>query len=294
MIEVPGARLYAEKTGSGPALVLVPGGGGDAAMYDAVVPLLAKRYTVITFDRRGNSRSPLDSPEAAIGIPRQADDVVAILDHFGIDRSFIFGSSAGALIAVEVIARHATRLLGAVVHEPPMVTVLPEGADSPEARALAELSDIARLEGPLRGFAAFAFLTMPDPPRLLASSGGRAVAAAAFGGLRALGVAVSRVSGRPPGSMVRMTGNTALLMRRELPEFLEYVPDLAALEHARVRYRFATGVDSVGRPYYRPGRYLAERLGVPCEDFPGGHVSYQSHPEEFAGRLAEILDWMAA
>ena len=80
-VTVPGARLYTERAGDGPPLLLISGGGGDAGMYEEVVPLLAHRYTVLTYDRRGNSRSRFTDPDAAIGVAAQAGDAIAVLDH---------------------------------------------------------------------------------------------------------------------------------------------------------------------------------------------------------------------
>ncbi|MER6948338.1 alpha/beta hydrolase [Nonomuraea sp. NPDC000554] len=295
MVEVPGARLHTERAGTGPALVLIPGGGGDAAMYEDVVPRLADRFTVITYDRRGNSRSPLASPDASIAVSRQAADVVAILDHYGVERAFVFGNSSGAIIALDVLARHAGRLLGAVVHEPPLVRVLPESPDSPEERAMAELLRMVEQEGVMQAFAGFSAMILPDPPKLFSSRAGRAVTA---GAMRVFtgGAALARgITGRQPGGMTRLVGNTEILLRRELPAFLyEYDPDLAALEAVTAPWCFATGRDSVGRPYHRPAHVLSERLGVPCEEFPGGHVAYQTDPEGFTARLTAILDGFAA
>jgi pimeloyl-ACP methyl ester carboxylesterase len=55
---VPGATLYYEVRGDGPVVLLICGGIYDAAGYAALAERLADRYTVITYDRRGNSRSP--------------------------------------------------------------------------------------------------------------------------------------------------------------------------------------------------------------------------------------------
>lgn len=165
------ARLHTERVGQGPALILIPGGGGDAGMYEDVVPLLAQRFTVITFDRRGNSRSPLADPAAPVDVARQADDVIAILDHYGIDRAYVFGNSGGAVIALDLLARHAGRVLGTVVHEPPLVQLLP--ADSPERRALEDIERLGLEKGPLRASAAFGAMTMPRPPRMFVSPRGR-------------------------------------------------------------------------------------------------------------------------
>ncbi|MEU4743326.1 alpha/beta hydrolase [Actinosynnema sp. NPDC023658] len=287
-VRVAGARLHTEMAGTGPALVLIPGGGGDAEMYAEVVPLLARRFTVITYDRRGNSRSPLDDESAPIAVADQAADVVAVLDHHGIEQAHVFGSSSGAIIALEALSRHGDRLAGAVVHEPPLVQLLP---GSPEQRELDELRRIADTEGPLRGFVAFAAMTMPRPPRLFQIRAGRAALAGVLRVVLASGALSRRLTGRAPGGMHRLLGNADLLFRRELPAFCyDYEPDFAALGSTGVCWWPATGRDSVGRPYHRPAHVLGERLGVPCVEFPGGHTAYQQHSEGFARRLTELLD----
>ena len=286
LITVPGARLYAERAGQGPALVLISGGGGDAGMYEAAVPLLARRYTVLTFDRRGNSRSPLEGSRP-MTMADQAADVVAVLDHHGVERAHVFGNSGGATIALEVLARHGDRLLGAVVHEPPLLGLLPDGL---ERDVLTDLVHISETESPLRAFVAFAAMTMPKAPRLFRSAAGRAVTAAALSTALALG----SVTGRPPGGMARLLGNVDIMFRREVPVLLNYQPDFAALSATDVPWCPATGRDSVGRPYYLPAHILGDRVGVPCVDFPGGHTSYQQDPEAFTSRLTEVLEGFSA
>lgn len=287
------ARLHTERVGRGPALVLIPGGGGDAGVYEDVVPLLAERFTVITFDRRGNSRSPFADPSAPVDVARQADDVIEVLDHYGIDRAHVFGTSSSAIIVLELLARHAQRLLGAVAHEPPLVQLLP--ADSPERLAIEDIERLGREKGPLRAAAAFGAMTMPEPPRMFVSPRGQAVIAATSRFLLATGGSVRRVTGREPDTMSRILGNSALLIERELPEFcFAYQPDLQALRNAGIPWRLATGRDSEGRPYYRPAHVLSELLGVACEEFPGGHTVYQQLPEEFTQRLTTILDQLSS
>ncbi|WP_432174679.1 alpha/beta fold hydrolase [Streptomyces sp. Tue6028] len=287
------ARLHTERTGHGPALVLIPGGGGDAGVYEDVVPLLAERFTVITFDRRGNSRSPLADPAAPVDVARQADDVVAVLDHHGIDRAYVFGTSSAAIIVLELLARHAKRLLGAVAHEPPLVQILP--ADSSERRAVEDIERLGREKGPLRAAAAFGAMTMPEPPRMFVSPRGQAVIAAASRLMLATGGSVRRVTGREPDTMTRILANSALLVERELPEFcFAYRPDLQALRDTDAPWCLATGRDSEGRPYHRPAHVLGGLLGVACEEFPGGHTVYQQLPEEFTRRLTTILDRLSS
>jgi hypothetical protein len=176
-----------------------------------------------------------------------------------------------------------------VAHEPPLVQVLPE--DSPERRELRGIARLGREKGVMRAFAAFGAMTLSDPPWIFRSGWGQAVIAAASRLGLVLGAAVRSVTRRGPSSMTRMLGNTDLLIRRELPEFcFAYRPDLTALGGAGVGWCAAVGEDSAGRPYHRPALVLADRLGVPCERFPGGHTAYQQGPWEFASRLVTILD----
>ncbi|MFT0564693.1 alpha/beta fold hydrolase, partial [Bacillus cereus] len=58
-LQVLGASIYYEVRGSGPILLLIHGGGGDADKFHNIADHLAKWYTVVTYDRRGHSRSNL-------------------------------------------------------------------------------------------------------------------------------------------------------------------------------------------------------------------------------------------
>ena len=58
MATVNGAELYHEVRGDGPPVLLVMGATGDGGHFDALADLLADEFTVISYDRRGNGRSP--------------------------------------------------------------------------------------------------------------------------------------------------------------------------------------------------------------------------------------------
>ncbi|MCZ0980458.1 alpha/beta fold hydrolase [Streptomyces diastatochromogenes] len=67
-VKVPGATLRHETRGSGPVLLLIPGGAGDAGLFEGMAGLLADAgHTVVSYDQRGLSRSPLDGPPATSG-----------------------------------------------------------------------------------------------------------------------------------------------------------------------------------------------------------------------------------
>jgi len=56
-LKVPGAQLYYEVIGDGPLLIMIPGAAGTGEVFGSLVEPLAERYQVITYDRRGFSRS---------------------------------------------------------------------------------------------------------------------------------------------------------------------------------------------------------------------------------------------
>ena len=63
-VKADGADLYYERRGTGPAILMISGGGGDASYYTGVAERLADDYTVLTYDRRANSRSTVHDPAA--------------------------------------------------------------------------------------------------------------------------------------------------------------------------------------------------------------------------------------
>ena len=59
-LRVPGAALHYEVCGTGPVLLLILGGPADASGFAPIRSVLSDLYTVVTYDPRGSSRSPLD------------------------------------------------------------------------------------------------------------------------------------------------------------------------------------------------------------------------------------------
>jgi pimeloyl-ACP methyl ester carboxylesterase len=76
------------------------------------VPVLSRRFRVLTFDGRGIG----DSDPAALphGISELADDAVAILDDAGVESAHVYGLSLGGMVAQEIALRHPDRV-GALV-----------------------------------------------------------------------------------------------------------------------------------------------------------------------------------
>lgn len=126
-LKVPGATLYYEVRGAGPVLLMICGGIYDAAALAGLAQRLADTYTVVTYDRRGNSRSPLDEPPGPQRVETHADDahrlLTAVADDVPAD---VFGNSSGGQIGLELVARHPEQVRVLVAHEPPIFELLPD------------------------------------------------------------------------------------------------------------------------------------------------------------------------
>ena len=110
-------KLFAFAVGTGPPLVLLHGGGPD---HQSLIPLalaLAGRATVILPDVRGYGRSICREPERHTW-ESYADDVLALLDHLGLERAHVGGAGMGSGIAVRVRLSAPARIAGLVLISP--------------------------------------------------------------------------------------------------------------------------------------------------------------------------------
>jgi pimeloyl-ACP methyl ester carboxylesterase len=128
LLKVPGAQTYYEEQGSGPVLLMIPGGPADAGIFAALASLLAAQYAVVRYDPRGNSRSVLDGPPQDPDVNVHGDDAAQLLDELGGEPAYVLGSSGGAQIGLNLAARYPARVLTLVAHEPPCMELLPEAA----------------------------------------------------------------------------------------------------------------------------------------------------------------------
>ena len=87
--------LWYEDAGSGEAVVLLHEGVVDSRIWRHVVPLLAERFRVISYDQRGFGRSPMWDRTYSL-----VDDLVGVLDQVGLERAALVGASRGGRIAL--------------------------------------------------------------------------------------------------------------------------------------------------------------------------------------------------
>src|SRR2546423_4335943 len=125
-LRLPGASVYYEVRGSGPVLLMIGAGTADAASFNGIATHLADHYTVVSYDRRGYSRSPLDDPEEEQCIETHSDDAHRLLAILSTEPAYIFGSSGGAKIGLDLAIRHPEQIQALVAHEPPVMELLPK------------------------------------------------------------------------------------------------------------------------------------------------------------------------
>ncbi|MCH8282189.1 MAG: alpha/beta fold hydrolase, partial [Chloroflexi bacterium] len=92
---VNGIELYYESHGEGPAIVFAHGRGGNHMSWWQQVPAFREEYRCITFDHRGWGASP-DSANPR-GRSAFVEDLTGLLDHLGVDRTFLVAQSMGGL-----------------------------------------------------------------------------------------------------------------------------------------------------------------------------------------------------
>ncbi len=111
-----GTLIAYDRTGSGPSLVFVNGALSTRADVKSVAEVLAPRFTVFAYDRRGRGDSGDTQPYA---VEREIQDLEAIVQEAG-GQALVFGHSSGAALALEAVVRGlaATRL---ALYEPPYI-----------------------------------------------------------------------------------------------------------------------------------------------------------------------------
>jgi pimeloyl-ACP methyl ester carboxylesterase len=132
-LKVPGATVYYEVRGSGPLLVMIPGGPADAGVMADLARKLADRYTVVAYDPRGNARSTVHGAPKDQQIDIHGDDAMRLIEALSDEPAYVFGTSGGGLIGLNLSGRYPGRVRALVAHEPPCVDM---PADSAAAWAM--------------------------------------------------------------------------------------------------------------------------------------------------------------
>jgi pimeloyl-ACP methyl ester carboxylesterase len=112
-----GARLAYRDEGAGPPVLCLAGLTRSAEDFRYLVPhLLAAGRRVIRMDYRGRGASDWTGAESYT-IPRESADALALLDHLGVARATVIGTSRGGLIGMSMAALARDRLAGLVLND---------------------------------------------------------------------------------------------------------------------------------------------------------------------------------
>jgi pimeloyl-ACP methyl ester carboxylesterase len=113
-----GTTIAYEQTGSGPAVVIVGGVLGDRSQQTPLAALLAPRFTVFNYDRRGHGASGNTPPYA---VEREFEDLAAILAAAG-GSAYVYGTSGPGVLALYAAAWGlAPKIKKLAIWEPPFI-----------------------------------------------------------------------------------------------------------------------------------------------------------------------------
>ena len=260
-VTIEGDQIYYEVRGHGQPLLMISGGGGDAGFYSLVADLLSDQYKVITYDRRGNSRSTRNDPQN-FEISQQSRDAVAVLRAAGECPAYVFGNSGGAVIALDLAKMQPQAIRAAVIHEPPVLRVLADGAKL--QRFIAGLYQMAFKFGANVAMLRFAL---------------------------ALGIPWHAFRSVPQDFATRNRRNQDFFIKHEMLPFSNYKPDIESLKRSGVTLYMAAGKMTLAKKkfYGRTAPVLADLLGSELVLFPGHHLSYFDMAEEWTATLRGVL-----
>jgi pimeloyl-ACP methyl ester carboxylesterase len=255
-----GAEIYCERRGNGPILLLIHGAMEDAGYYSSAADILADKFTVISYDRRCNSRSSGDRSND-MTVAQQARDAASIIKAKGNGKAVVVGRSGGAIIGLELAATMPEMISFLIAFEAPVIEMLPEGdaekwrsfVDNIFTKNQSEGSFVAQTE-----FMA-SLINVPDTPF-------------------------------PTDLNDRLSGNVDFFFKHEFRAFFRYLPNIERIRKNNVHMVTAVGRDSDNAYYVQATRLLAAKLGCENIEFPGHHDLSLWMPKEFANAVQSTLE----
>lgn len=107
------ARVVDGPSRDAPTLVLHHGLASSQHIWDLMLPTLTRRFRVVTFDARGHGRS--GKPTSGYGFDRTVGDTLAVIRATRSRTPILVGHSWGAMVALELAARHPSAVRGTVL-----------------------------------------------------------------------------------------------------------------------------------------------------------------------------------
>ena len=234
-----------------------------ASFFDEAAEALSNDYRVITYDRRGYGGEPAPA-DGDYTVSTQAEDAAAVLASQATGPAWVFGNSAGGLIAVELCLRHPELVRGLVLLEPSLVV-------DDESR-----QEIAAWNAELNGYLASNRIKRALP-------------------------AFARVVGDPSGgkgatSLAQMRAAYANLdnfMHGELNEVQRYAPSPSVLATIDVPVCVLVTTEGRAGMFGRTSESGARALGWPVAFVEGYHNAARDNARAFAKTLRDVLGDMS-
>jgi pimeloyl-ACP methyl ester carboxylesterase len=260
-------NLYYTIRGDGPILLILQGGSGNADGSEDLANQLSHDFTVITYDRRGLSRStPIQAKRYEIAA--HAADAARLIAALSGKPVFVFGSSIGALIGLELTVHHGAHVRALIAHEPPVLQLLEEREEA--LRRHTEVLETFQRDG------------IPGAMKLMVALSGVDI------NDREPEVPAAALAADPKVAAGRFA-DLQHFLTYDVPAVTRYQPDIAALRAAASKIIPAAGSTPPPTMPYRCATALAAVLGVDVVEFPGGHSGYCLRPKAFAAKLNELL-----
>lgn len=269
-IAVNGTELYYELRGQGPPVAFITGGTGDAHWWAESAEALADEFTVLTYDRRGNSRSARPTSATQAPLSAHADDAAALLTQLQLAPAVAYGSSSGALYLTDLLLRNADVVRGAVLHEPPFIPVTSAPAAVADALSTVIGGGMER-GGPTAAMEAFLRHVAGDEV----------------------------YSSYDPEARNRFLANGEVFFGEEMPAMQAFLPSTEQLAQVQVPCVVSSGIENqpleaTGHWFYESSSWLAEALSVELTTSPGAHVPMATHPDLFVDWVRPVLRSLSA
>jgi len=101
-------KMYYAIYGQGEPLIMLHGGLAHADVWGNQIPVFARHFKVIVADSRGHGRSTRSPQPYSYAL--MASDVIALMNHLGIDKAALVGWSDGGIIGLDIAMTHPERL----------------------------------------------------------------------------------------------------------------------------------------------------------------------------------------
>lgn len=243
-------------------ILMIHGIISDACFFDEIKEFLKDDLDVIAYDRRGYGEDICDK-ETDYSVAAQSEDAIRALAYHDLKPAWVFGNSAGGLIAIELALRHPELVKGLILMEPSLVF----------DRESSDL--IAAWNRELNGYVKAGKIKKALP---------------AF--IRVIGNENEEKQSTSLSEIKKVYKNLKNFMYGELNDIQSYRPTLEEVKSIKVpvvTYITKDGKDSI---FGKTSLSGASALGWKIEWIPGYHNTVKEHPEKIAGCIKKTIHEM--